>query len=126
MAVDFGENNLAATSTGKVFGGGMLRFARDQYLALRGRIQSNGTQKSKQLLRKVSGREKRHVRHVNHEVSKKIIEEALQNDVGTIVMEELTNIRRRIQGGKRIRSRLHRWAFNQMRTFVEYKVQACG
>lgn len=126
MAVDLGENNLAATSTGKLFGGGTLRFARDQFLGLRSRLQSNGSQKAKQLLRKVSGKEKRHVRHVNHEVSKGIIAEALQNDVGLIVMEEMTNIRKRIRGGHRIRSRLHRWAFDQLQTFVEYKAQAAG
>jgi putative transposase len=126
MAVDLGENNLAATSTGKLFGGGTLRSNRDQFLALRRRIQSNGSQKAKQLLRKVSGREKRHVRHVNHEVSKGIIAEALQNDVGLIVMEDLTNIRKRVRGGQRTRTRLHRWSFNQLQTFVEYKAQSVG
>jgi hypothetical protein len=43
MGVDVGENNLAATSTGKVGGGGELRHKRDQYLALRRRLQSNGS-----------------------------------------------------------------------------------
>lgn len=33
MGVDVGENNLAATSTGKVWGGGPLRHNRDKYLA---------------------------------------------------------------------------------------------
>jgi len=43
LGVDVGENNLAATSTGKVFGGGHLRHTRDRYLAKRRRLQSNGT-----------------------------------------------------------------------------------
>ena len=69
MAVDFGENNLAATSTGKLFGGGSLINQRDEYLAHRKRLQSNGSQSARRRLRKISGREKRHVKHVNHSSS---------------------------------------------------------
>lgn len=43
VGVDVGENNLAAISLGKVFGGGRLRHERDRYLALRRRLQSNGS-----------------------------------------------------------------------------------
>ncbi|MCR5258423.1 MAG: hypothetical protein K6E40_09740 [Desulfovibrio sp.] len=34
LGVDIGENNLAATSTGRLFGGGQLRCERDKFLAL--------------------------------------------------------------------------------------------
>ena len=124
--VDLGENNIAAISTGKVFGGGKLRQDRDKYLALRKRLQSNGSQSARQLLKKVSGREARHVKHVNHETSKIIVAEAVKNGCSTITMENLTNIRKRIQGGKRMRSRLHRWAWEQLQSFVAYKAEAAG
>lgn len=126
VGVDLGENNLAATSTGKLFGGGKLRYTRDKRLALRRRLQRNGSQSAKQLLCKVSGREARHVSHVNHEVSKAIITEALQLGITTITMENLTNIRKRIKAGKRIRSCLHRWAWAELQRFIEYKAQAAG
>lgn len=126
LGVDMGENNLAATSTGKLFGGGKLRHERDKYLHLRARLQGNGTKSAKQLLKKVSGRENRHVRHVNHEVSKSIVNEAIANNCNVIAMENLTNIRKRIKAGKRLRSRLHRWAWAQLQEFVEYKAQAVG
>jgi IS605 OrfB family transposase len=126
MGVDVGENNLAATSTGMVFGGGRLRHARDRYHALRRRLQSNGSRSAKQKLRQVSGKEARRVRHVNHETSKAIVEEAKRLGVTRIVMEDLTRIRDRIKAGKRIRARLHRWAFRQLQTFVEYKAKAAG
>lgn len=51
MGVDVGENNLAAVSTGKVFGGGKLRLERDKYLATRRRLQSNGSRSARQKLR---------------------------------------------------------------------------
>jgi len=126
VGVDLGENNLAAISTGKLFGGGQLRHERDKHLALRRRLQRNGSQSAKQLLCKVSGREARHVSHVNHEVSKAIITETLQSGSNTIILENLTNIRKRIKGSKRIRSRLHRWAWAELQRFIEYKAQAAG
>ena len=119
LGVDLGENNLAATSSGKLYGGGKLRHERDCALALRGRLQSNGSKSSRQLLKKISGKEAR-------VVSKAIIKEALDTVCDTIAMESLTNIRRSIRAGKRVRSRLHRWAWAQLQEFVKYKAQAAG
>jgi putative transposase len=126
MGVDVGENNLAATSTGKVWGGGELRHKRNGYLALRRRLQSNGSQSARQKLRQVSGKERRRVRHINHETSKAIVAEARRIGASRIVMEDLCHIRDRIQAGKRVRARLHGWAFRQLQTFVEYKAKAVG
>jgi IS605 OrfB family transposase len=124
--VDVGENNLAATSTGKVWGGGKLRHDRDIYLANRRRLQSNGSRAAKRKLRAISGRERRHVQHVNHETSKAIVAEAIRSGAGEIRMEDLTNIRANIKAGKRVRTRLHRWAFRQLQGFVAYKADAAG
>jgi IS605 OrfB family transposase len=126
VGVDFGENVLAAVSTGKLFGGGALRSQRDQFLGHRQRLQSKGSQAAKQRLRQISGREKRAVRHVNHCVSKEIVSEAEKNGCSTIFLEDLKHIRDRIKAGKKIRSRLHRWSFDQLRLFVEYKAVAKG
>ncbi len=126
LGVDLGENVLAATSSGKLYGGGKIRYERDQYLAKRQRLQSNGTQSSKQLLKKISGKEARRIKHINHEVSKGIIQEAIKQEAGIIVLEDLTHIRSRIKTGKKIRSRLHRWAFRQFQTMIQYKAEAKG
>jgi len=126
LGVDVGENNLAATSTGKLFGGGRLRDKRDRHLSLRRRLQSNGSQSARQLLCKVSGREQRHVTHTNHETSKAVVQEAQRRGASTIALEDLTYIRDRIKAGMRMRSRLHRWAWRQLQRFVDYKAQAVG
>lgn len=126
LGVDLGENNLASTSSGKIMGGGPLKHVRDMHLALRRRLQSNGSDSARQLLNKVSGKERRHMRQVNHEASKAIVEDAIEQGASTIAMEELTHIRKRIKGGKRMRSRLHRWAWRELQTFIEYKAEAVG
>jgi IS605 OrfB family transposase len=126
IGVDVGENNLAAISSGKVFGGEQLREQRDRYLALRRRLQSNGSQSAKQKLRQVSGKERRRVKQVNHETSTQIVAEAVKHGAAQINMEDLTYIRERIKAGTRMRGRLHRWAWRQLQTFVAYKAQAVG
>jgi IS605 OrfB family transposase len=126
LGLDVGENNLAATSTGKVFGGGRLRHDRDRHLAQRRRLQSNGSRASRRKLRAVSGKEQRHVRHVNHVTSKAVVAEALRIGASVLRMEDLTHIRERIKAGIRVRTRLHRWAFRQLQDFVRYKAEAAG
>ena len=126
IAVDVGENNLATTSKGTIYGGGELRHERDKFLARRSKLQSNGSKSAIKCLKRISGKERRHVKETNHIVSKAIIEEAVECGANRIVMEELTNIRTRIRGNKRIRSRLHRWSWDELQKFVEYKAQARG
>lgn len=126
FAVDLGENTLAATSSGKLYGGGKIRHMRDKFLAKRRKLQSNGSQSAKQLAKKISGKEARRMKQINHEVSKDIVKEALKQKAGILALEDLTNIRKRIRTGKRLRTRLHRWAFNQLQTFIQYKAEASG
>ena len=134
LGVDVGENNLAATSSGQVLGGGRLKDERDRHLAARRRLQTNGSRAARRKLQAISGRERRHMRHVNHETSKAIVQEALCVGAAEIRMEDLTHIRKRIRAGKRlllrsrrrVRTRLHRWAFRQLQDFVAYKAEAIG
>ena len=126
MGVDVGENVIAATSSGRVFDGGKLRHDRDKYLSHRRRLQSNGSQSAKQRLRGISGKERRHVTHVNHYISKAVVQEAVACGVSEVRLEDLTHIRDRIKVGKSVRARLHRWAWRQLQDFVAYKAQAMG
>ena len=126
FAVDVGENNLATTSNGTIHGGGKLRHKRDKFLARRAKLQSNGSPSAKRCLKRVSGRERRHVKETNHIVSKQIIKEAVDSGAKAIVLEDLVNIRKRIKGNKRMRSRLHRWCWYELQQFLGYKAQAKG
>ncbi len=101
LGVDLGENNIFAVSSGKICSGGKIRYERDQFLAKRRALQSNGSQSAKQLLKKISGKEGRRMRHVNHELSKQIVQEAIDRKASVIVLEDLTNIRKRIKAGNK-------------------------
>ena len=126
MGIDIGENNLAATSNGRIYGGGKLKADRDRYLGYRSRLQRNGSLSAKQALRRASGRERRHVTHVNHEISRQIVNDAKANEIKLLVLEDLTHIRDRIKANHRVQSRLHRWAFRELQDMIVYKGSMAG
>ena len=126
MGIDVGENNIAAVSTGRIWKAGALKDKRDRYMSQRKRLQRNGSQSARQHLKKASGRERRHVTHVNNVVSKEIVQEAAKRGIKLIALEDLTHIRDHIKAGKRIRSRLHRWSFRELQEMIVYKAAAAG
>ena len=121
MGVDVGENNMAATSTGKLWKAGKLKHNRDRKQSLRTRLQRNGSRGAKQHLRKASRRERRHVAHVNHVVSRDIVNEAKEKKKKLIILEDLTYIRERIKANLRVHARLHRWPFRKLQQMIVYK-----
>ncbi|MBF5058857.1 putative transposase [Candidatus Neptunochlamydia vexilliferae] len=126
LGVDLGENNSAVTSNGTIYGGGKLKAERDRFLNRRKKLQSNGSKASKRCLKKTSGKERRRVKETNHCISKALVEEALLKEAKIIALEDLKNIRKRIKGNKRMRTRLHRWPWRQLQCFIEYKAQNQG
>jgi len=89
-------------------------------------VNFDGSRASKRKLKAISGKEQRHVRHVNHVTSKAIVAQALRDGAGILRMEDLTHIRAHIKAKLRVRARLHRWAFRQLQDFVQYKAEAVG
>ncbi len=126
LGIDLGENNIAVTSNGTIYGGGKLRAERDRFLDRRRKLQSNGSKAAKRCLKRISGKESRRVKETNHRVSKALIEEAISCQTNVIALEDLKNIRKRIKGNKRMRTRLHRWPWRELQQFVEYKAEGQG
>ena len=121
VGVDVGVNNLAVTSNGKVFSGHKTKIMQYQYL--RRRLQRKGTKASKRLLKKISGKQKRFMRHINHNISKEIVA-----DADAIVLEDLKGIRksRNKHKGKRMNRWLNSWSFYQLQEFITYKAEMQG
>ena len=130
IGVDFGRRDIAVTSDGDSYSGDEINQVRDKYSRLRANIQrkaSKGTRSSRrrcrQLLQRLSGKEKRFQSHLNHTISYRIIKQAIDTQ-SIIAIEDLTGIRERTNQQPRRkteRRRSNSWAFYQLRQYLEYK-----
>ena len=130
IGVDLGRTDIAVTSDNKKWSGKEIRDVRDKYSKQRANLQkraSKGTRSSRrrcrQLLKRLSGREKRFQRHINHVISKTIVLDA-QKSNSIVAIEDLTGIRNRTKQqprSKTERRRSNSWTFYQLRNFLEYK-----
>jgi IS605 OrfB family transposase len=131
VGVDLGMITLAATSDGEFLTHSTgpkhahVNEVRARFSRFRQKLQKKGTKSSTRLLKQRSGRERRFAKDVNHCLSKAIVQRATGTGRG-IALENLTHIRSRMNGSKRQRRVLHRWAFCQLRAFIAYKAALAG
>jgi putative transposase len=123
-----GRRDIATTSTGKSWSGEQIQKVRDRYSKVRSNVQSKRTRNSRRLLRRLSGREQRFQKWLNHNISQQIVREAKQSDAA-LAFEDLTNIRESLNQkprSKTERRRTNNWAFYQLRLFTQYKANIAG
>jgi IS605 OrfB family transposase len=130
IGVDFGRRDIAATSNGDSWSGKQLTETRDKYSKVRASLQKKASTRTRssrrrcrQVLVRLSGRERRFQAWVNHNISKTIIQQAKSEKV-LVAIEDLTGIRERTNQkprNKTERRRSNSWAFYQLRMFLEYK-----
>lgn len=126
IGVDFGLTDIAVTSDGKKHSAEWLNNYRDKQQKIRSSIQRKGTKGAKKLLKRLSGRERTTATIQNHTISNSIIKSAKEQCKG-IAIEDLTNIRfTSIRGGKKFRTKISRWNFYQLRSFLTYKAALNG
>ncbi|MGY4631154.1 RNA-guided endonuclease InsQ/TnpB family protein [Thermostichus sp. OS-CIW-29] len=135
LGVDLGRTDIAHTSEGDNWNGQQLNRIRDHYSKLRAALQrkaSKGTRSSRrrcrELLQRLSGKERRFQAWVNHRISKAIVSRAKATN-SAIALEDLTGIRERVNQqprSKTERRRANNWAFYQLRQFLEYKALRAG
>lgn len=125
LGVDLGIVNIAATSDGIQVPGTDCERVRQWYQKRRQILQSVGTKSAKRRLKRLSKGERRFKKHVNHIVSKNLVALAKDTSRG-IALEDLTGIRDRTTVRRPQRDRHSKWAFAQLRTFIEYKAAISG
>ncbi len=125
IGVDMGIENIAVDSTGKYYSGDEIKKVREYYADLRSRLQSVGTKSARRHLKKLSGKESRFVRNINHIISKEIVQKA-KGTSSAIAIENLEGIRMRTTVRKGSRYIHNSWAFHQLRMFIEYKAKEMG
>ncbi|MBW4688041.1 MAG: transposase [Komarekiella atlantica HA4396-MV6] len=130
LGVDLGRTDIAVTSSGEKFSGKQITQIRDRYSRVRASLQkkaSKGTRSSRrrcrQILQRLSGRERRFQTLANHVISYQLMQTALTSKQA-IALEDLTGIRERtneLPRSKTERRRSNSWSFYQLRQFLFYK-----
>ncbi len=121
IGVDMGLIEIAALSNGKSFSSKKLNDYREKRQKVRSSLQSKGTKGSKKVLKRLSGKERTTSTIINHTISKQIVQLAKSEGKG-IAIEDLKGIRFSAnKKGKKFRTRVGKWNFNQLRSFLAYK-----
>lgn len=93
-----------------------------KYKNIRKRLQNKRKFK---LLKKISNKQARITKDINHKVSRKIADLAKQNKA-SIKLEDLKGIRKQKSKGKVLNRIISNWSFYQLATFVAYKAKLLG
>jgi putative transposase len=120
LGIDLGVENLAVASTGRFWTGDELDHWHREFQQRRSDLQQTGTQQAHRTLQRVSRKETAYYKQYLHIVANEIVEEAVEHDCSVIAFEDLTDIRKRAQGA----TWHHRWRFNRLYEYVEYKANA--
>ena len=135
IGVDLGRTDIASTSEGESWSGKSITQKRNHYAKMRAVLQRKATKgtrtirrRCRQLLARLSGREKRFQSWLNHCISRKLVNNAVVNKK-VIAIEDLTGIRERTN--KKPRSKKDKrlgnnWAFYQLRQYLTYKCLLAG
>lgn len=122
LGIDRGLYHLAVTSEKQFFSSSQIRATQRRYLYNCKQLQQKGTRNAKRHLKKMSGREQRFMRDINHCVSKKL---AGIEGVSVYALEDLTGIRNS-RRRKKMNKWVSSWPFYQLEQFLSYKAGAKG
>lgn len=135
LGVDLGRTDICVTTQGFKASGKQITLIRNHHSNLRASLQqkaSKGTHSSRrrcrQLLKRLSGKERRFQKHINHVVSKTLVQQALASN-SVIALENLEGIRERtnqLPRSKKERRLSNSWSFFELRSFINYKALAAG
>lgn len=126
IGVDLGVVRIASVSTPEgvhYFNGKAARHQREHFAQVRQRYQRHNRMDK---VKATAGKERRWMTHLNHVISKRIVEIADGYDNPIICFEQLDGIRYRVHGSKRFNRMMSSWAFRQLIQFVQYKAERLG
>ena len=121
LGVDTGIINHAVLSNDRFYRSSHIRKVKGGYQHTRRRLQAKGTRSAKRKLKRLSGREKRFMADVNHQIANWILSQPFD----AVALEKL-GIRRDKRLGRSFNRKLGDWAFGQLQSFIEYKAEGQG
>jgi len=128
IGCDFGITSIVTTSDGVEYSADGLNKYREHRQKVRSSIQAKADtskrstkRNCRKLSKRLQGKERTHSQIVNHTIAKSIILSAKESGKG-VAIEDLTNIRfTSKRRNKKFRTKLGKWSFGQLRSFLEYK-----
>lgn len=115
---------VASSGKTKFFGNGRKnKHLRRKYKELRRNL---GKKKQVSAIKKINNKESRIMQNINHKISRDIVNFAVNNNCGTIHLEDLSGIRQTTKAGGKTRANLHTWTFYELSMFIEYKAYELG
>jgi IS605 OrfB family transposase len=128
IGCDFGLTDIVVTSDDVKLSADGLNKYREHRQKVRSSIQAKADtskrstkRNCRKLSKRLSGKERTHAKIVNHTIAKSIILSAKESGKG-VAVEDLTNIRfTSKRRNKKFRTKLGKWSFGQLRSFLEYK-----
>lgn len=131
MGIDIGLNQLAVASIKNSDGieinrqfhnGREAGYFRRKNKSIR---RSLGKAKKPKKIEELKNKESRYITNLNHKISRKLVNLAVQEKVSTLVMEDLAGIRK-VHSANRYDKNLNSWAFYELQQFIEYKAKKEG
>ena len=128
MGVDLGIKcpAVCVTDTGKVkfVGNGRKnKYIRRRFATKRKKL---GKRKKLNAVRKMSNKEQRIMQDIDHKLSREIVNYAIHNNIGTIRLEALANVRKETRKSRKNNRSLCNWSFYRLAQYIEYKAASAG
>ena len=128
MGVDLGIKCPAVSYTSdgsvKFYGNGRKnKYMRRHYKYLRKKL---GKAKKSDAIKRISNKEQRIMKDIDHKVSHDIVAAAVAHNVRVIKLEQLQNIRSATRTSRKNNPSLHTWSFYRLAQFIEYKAKLAG
>lgn len=132
MAVDLGIINLATTADTKgntnIHSGGCALSVQHYFNKEIAKAQSKSDKQKVKSKKKwsMSSKRTKQINQILHTVTKRIIDTAKNNKVGTLVVGDIKNIRKGKHWNKKSSQKLHSWGFAKLTKQLEYKAKLAG
>ena len=134
MAVDLGIINLATTAdtsgNSTIYSGkqalAVQHYFNKEIAKVQSKTKEQYNKSGSKAITNMHRKKRSQINQIIHTVTKNLIEEAKKNKIGTIVVGDIKNIRKRKHWNKNASQKLHSWCFAKLTSQIEYKAKLSG
>lgn len=128
MGVDLGIKCPAVSKCSdgsvKFYGNGRKNKAMRRHYATKRRALQKAKHKS--AIKHINNKEQRIMKDIDHKLSHDIVAAAVEHNVKSIKLEQISNIRSATRTSRKNNHSLHNWSFYRLSKYIEYKAKIAG